>query len=221
MTTKNETPPAPAAVPEPRTDLVGIERLIDAFGDVCAEHDPSLAQGQRSTLLAAVRGLVEEVRDQQRHLLDCHAAAAEALGGVSEGESLTDWIREINRRRLTVVEERDYYRHLADEASRTEANCRDALDDFGPHHTGVSLPESIALLRTRLCQVRAEIEAKGGWREKLAAALASPPQPESAADALTAEAQRLGMYRDDGQGFRAPEHPDTCRCEACRALWGA
>lgn len=53
------------------------------------------------------------------------------------------------------------------ERERDEAAC--ALDEFAPHHTGLSLAESIAELRTRLCVVRAEIEAKGGWRDRLAA----------------------------------------------------
>jgi len=64
------------------------------------------------------------------------------------------------------------HREMAAQLARLRAQ-RDAvafaLDEFAPRHAGKSLAESVGDLRTQLSQVRAEIEAPGGWRARAAA----------------------------------------------------
>lgn len=94
--------------------------------------------------------------------------AAERLAAVEEALATEQAQHALTRRGH--FNATDWVAHLLTDAAALRERLQRAdfaLDDFGTHHTGLPLDESIALLRTRLSQVRAEIEAKGGWRERL------------------------------------------------------
>lgn len=147
-----------------------IERLVDAVRATslrfAAEHSISSAKEGDAAELALLDAVAAALSRERSAREEAERERIRSVGALSDRLAAA-----LDEQAKTIAS------LAAAERERDEARAEieaviDALDEFAPHNTGLPLGESTATLRTRLSEVRAEIEARGGWRDREAAARA-------------------------------------------------